>query len=77
MIRATGIGERANSGGPREVRLEVLAERSTEGQRATLAWIGKVANNLGEASVRRDVYVGGCVHIERFVWSLGIELIDE
>ena len=37
-----GIGEQANSEGPREVRLEVLAEHSTEGWRT-----GNNANREG------------------------------
>ena len=40
-----GIGEQANSGGLREVRLEVLADHSTEVQCAVLALNEKVAND--------------------------------
>jgi len=40
----SGIGEQVNNGGPQDVRLEVLAEHSTEGRYAVLALTGKVAN---------------------------------
>ena len=43
--RATGIGEQVNNGGPQDVRLEVLAEHSTDGRCAFLAWTEKVAND--------------------------------